>query len=442
MPRILLVIISVFVAHSSAEADLIFEPQELSERLSVGYAVQLVDMNDDGRLDVVVVDTDRVIWFENPHRSLQAGMEPWPVHTLIEHQTKADNVTLAAVDIDGDGRVDFALGADWRPSDTRTSGSLQWLSRGSSPDAKWTVHPIGAEPTIHRIRFADLDADGRPELIVVPLFGRGSTGPNFAEAPLRILSYKIPVDPIKGPWKAEVLNEELHVAHNFWPTDLNRDGQLDVLVASFEGVSLLNRQPDGKWQRTLLGSGNQETSPSRGASEIKYGRLASGEDYLATIEPWHGFQVVVYTRPQISDSQSQSSGTLPLWTRRVLDDELKWGHAVSCVDLDGDRAEELVIGVRDSKDADHPCGLRIYDPTEGAPTGDPATGGDSTSSAVNSSSGLQWGKQIVDPGGVAIEDLACGDLNGDGRPDIVAVGRQTKNVRIYWNRGPAVAESP
>jgi hypothetical protein len=29
----------------------------------------------------------------------------------------------------------------------------------------------------------------------------------------------------------------------------------------------------------------------------------------------------------------------------------------------------------------------------------------------------------------------CADLDGDGRIDIVAVGRQTHNGRIYWNLG-------
>ncbi len=383
---------------SHAAGELKFRVQEISKALTVGYATRILDMNEDGKPDIVVVDTERVIWFESPD---------WKMHTIIEHATKKDNVSIAEADIDGDGKVDFALAADWRPADTHSSGSLQWLSRGKSAADRWTVHPIATEPTIHRIRFADIDGDGRDELIVVPLFGRDTKAPNYAEAPIRILAFKVPADPVHGTWTPQVLNEELHVAHNFWPTDMNRDGKLDILVASFEGVSLLARR-DGGWTRTLIGSGNQETSPSRGASEIKHGRLASGGDYLATIEPWHGFQVVVYTRP--AADVTSSDATSP-WPRQVLDDQLKWGHAVWCADLDGDADEELVIGVRDTKDAANPCVLRIYDPSSATP----------------------WTKHVIDPAGVAIEDLAVADLDGDKKPDIVAVGRATKNVRIYWN---------
>ncbi|HEY1067659.1 MAG TPA: FG-GAP-like repeat-containing protein, partial [Pirellulales bacterium] len=380
---------------AQAADPLAFRTQEIATDLGVGYAVKLVDMNADKQLDVLVVDTNRVIWYENPS---------WKVHTVIKDQTELDNVCIDAMDIDGDGRLDLALGAHWKPSDTVNSGSLQWLEPGKNADDLWTVHPIDREPTIHRLRFIDLEGDGKSELIVVPLQGPGTKAPEWTQAGVRILSYSIPADPRKDRWRRTVLNEEMHVCHNFIGTDLNDDKRLDLVVTSFEGVNLLERGENNLWKRTLIGTGNQATRPNRGASEIKRGFLSPTSDYLATIEPWHGTQVVVYHRPKSGE---------PLWQRQVVDEDLKWGHAVWCVDLDGDQTQELVIGVRDTKSDSAPCGVRIYKADPSDPTA--------------------WKAQRIDPAGVAVEDLACADLNGDGKPEIVAVGRATKNVRIYWN---------
>ncbi len=211
-------------------AEFNFKPQEIETGLTVGYAVSLVDVNGDKKDDIVVVDSNRVLWYENPS---------WKQRTVIDGQTKRDNVCIAPYDIDGDGKIDFALGADWRPADTVNSGTIQWLRRGDSLDDKWTVFPIGTEPTVHRMRWADFDADGRAELIVSPLHGRGNRGPKFEGAGVRTLRYAIPKDPTQqDQWKAEVINDEVHVSHNLWPTDLDRDGKLDLLLASFEGVNL------------------------------------------------------------------------------------------------------------------------------------------------------------------------------------------------------------
>jgi hypothetical protein len=389
------------LASAALAEPLKFRTQEIGTGFKVCYAVNLIDMNGDQRTDIVVVDSNRVVWFENPG---------WQMHTIIQDQTKLDNVCISPYDIDGDGRLDFALGADWRPADTRTGGTIQWLTAGASPADLWTVRAIGEEPTVHRMRWVDLDSDGRKELVVLPLFGRDTTKPDFAERGVRVLAYKVPKDPVRDRWVPEVLNEDLHVAHNFWPTDMDGDGQTELLVVSFEGVHMLKRQPSGKWTRTRIGEGNQTSSPNRGSSEIKRGRLASGADYIATIEPWHGNQVVAYTRP------ASGSAAGALWPRQVIDEELKWGHAVWCANLDADADEELIIGVRDNLDSKMPWGLRIYDPQNPA--------------------GTKWQRQIVDPGGVSIEDLAATDLDGDGRIDIVAVGRHSHNVRIYWNEAP------
>src|SRR5437763_15511944 len=140
-----------------------FRMQEIEKGLKVGYAVLLVDVNGDGKKDIVVVDTNRVVWYENPS---------WKRHTIIEGMTKPDNVCIAAYDIDGDGKIDFALGADWKPFNTKSGGTLHWLRRGKTLDEPWTLYDIGEEPTVHRIRFVDIDGTDKPALILAPLMGR------------------------------------------------------------------------------------------------------------------------------------------------------------------------------------------------------------------------------------------------------------------------------
>jgi hypothetical protein len=379
-----------------------FEMQEIATDLTIGYAVAVADINEDGKPDIVVVDKHRVLWYENP---------TWKPHVILQGKTKPDNVCLAILDIDGDGHLDIVLGADWAPFNTKAGGTLQWLKRGKTMDEEWTMYPIVDEPTVHRVKVADLDGSGKPQIILAPLMGRESTQKaNWMDGrPVRILSYPIPADPVKGPWKSVVLNDGLHVVHNFWPTT-DGSGKPVVWCASYEGVTVLGRQ-NGKWISRHAGAGNQDNPKgNRGSSEIKVGRLANGQHFVATIEPWHGNQVVVYTEEQ---------DEMGLQKRFVIDDHLRWGHGVWCADLDGDGTDEIIIGVRDDPAKDDKFkerrGVRVYKCADGK--------------------GEKWTRQIVDDGGVAVEDLTAADLNGDGRVDIIAVGRQTHNLRIYWNKG-------
>lgn len=367
-------------------AALQFRTQEIQNKFGVVYAVLIEDVNADGKPDIVAINPTQVVWFQNP---------TWEKHVILDGVSKKDNVCISAADIDGDGKLDFALGADWQPTNTESGGSLQWI-RHSAVGTQWPLIPLGEEPTLHRIRFGDIDGDGRKELVVAPLHGRGNKGPQWEGRGARILVLRPPADPAKGPWPVEVADESLHIVHNFIVE------QGEIWTASREGVFALRRSPDGQWSKRQIGEGNP--------GEIKSG-MVNRVRRLATIQPWHGNSIVVYTEP-VKPLDPQS-GTLlrptpiadRLWEREVIEDKLDQGHALGWADFDGDGSDELAAGSRGKG-----YGVAVYKRMPGG----------------------VWRKQVIDDG-VAVEDLAAADLNGDGRPEIVAVGRSTGNVRIYWN---------
>lgn len=352
----------------------------------VCYAVTLADVDGDKKQDIVVVTENRVLWYQNPD---------WKPRVIIQDQTPRDNVCIAAHDIDGDGKVDFAVGAGWTKI-----GTLHWLSRGASLDDKWQVHAVGTEVSTHRMRWADVLGNGKSQLVVSPLLA------TEGRAGARLTAFEIPANPKTDRWSGTVMNAEFNRMHNHTHLDFDKDGRIDTLTSSVEGVHLVTKTTEG-FRKTKLGSGIQGPTPeTSGAGEIKTGKLKDGTPFIVTVEPMHGTSVVVYTPPKNKNE---------LWTRILLDGTFNRGHALGVADIDRDGNEDIVFGFSDpTKASDQKPGVSVFQ------VQDSATG--------------KWTKTVIDNGGVAVEDLVVEDLNGDGRPDVVACGRATHNVKLYWNR--------
>lgn len=350
--------------------------QELIGNSTTFMAVLIEDVNHDGKPDIIAVQEQRILWLENP---------TWEAHVLADDSMAQSYVCVAAHDIDGDGKLDLAVGSAWRPADRKTGGVVQWMRRTEATGrARWQAFPIAEEPTTHRMRWMDVTGDGKQELVVAPLHGK-AIGEAPADEGVRMLVFTPPAKPESEPWKLEVASDTLHIVHNLSPIAWKAESADAMLTASREGLTLHRRTPVGIWRKDLLGQGNP--------GEIKLG-LLGGTRVAATVQPWHGTHLVVY----------RETKELP-WERLEVDSQLEEGHAVAWADLDGDGVDELIAGWRRGK-----YGVAVY-----------RWNRDDT-----------WQKQTVDTK-MATEDVAVGDLNGDGLPEIVAVGRATGNVRVYWN---------
>ena len=131
------------------------------------------------------------------------------------------------------------------------------------------------------------------------------------------------------------------------------------------------------------------------------GKLHDGRQFLATIEPWHGTEVVVWPE--------EKAESMKFGTRTVLDSTLADGHALWVADVDGDGDDEVFAGHRGK---DHRVSMYDFD------------------RATKS-----WNRTVLDRE-IAAQDLRGGDLDGDGTPDIVAIGGSTHNVVWYKPRRP------
>ena len=372
-----------------------FRAVEIDSQVGIGYGLAIADVDGDRKLDVLLADKDTVVWYQNP---------TWQKHILAGKLTPRDHVCIAAADVDGDGKAEVAVGAEWNPGDTENSGALFYLLPPADRTQRWEPVKLPHEPTVHRIRWAR-DWQGRMTLISVPLHGRGNNAQTGEGAGVRIQRYLPPSNP-RDPWEVQLIDDSLHKTHNFDLAQWDDDDTLELLIAGKEGVFLSNWSTDeSRLILTPLGTNNVG-----GAGEVRAGTLGGTRRFISAIEPMHGNHLALYTPPQ-------PLGGASLWQRRVLDDSLADGHALACGDLLGIGRDQIVVGWRAmNRGRDVKVGIKLFAPL------DPE--------------GREWRQTLVDDNTMACEDLQLADLDGDGRPDIVAAGRATKNLKVYFNTTP------
>ncbi len=368
-----------------------FERIVIDANFPGGYQVEVADVNGDGKPDIVGVGGGTCAWYENPS---------WAKRTVSTPKETSDIISSATADLDGDGKAEIAIAYDFAMNEPRR-GKLLLASQGDRPDAPWTFRPIADVPSIHRLRWAPILGGKKLDLVVAPIFGRDAKPPKFDQQPADVRVHETGVDPKAGRWSSRTLVGG-HVTHAIEArVDPTRVDDPVLLAACAEGVLASVASTDPRGNSTFAGFDlfpiPAGVAPRRGCSEVHLGHFAGGRRFLATLEPWHGTTVAV--RPE---DHNPGRRNLSFGDRVVLDDTLDDGHALWVADVDGDGTDEVFAGHRGK---DPRVSFYRFD-------------------------GRAWARTVLDAT-VAAQDLRGGDLDGDGTPDIVAIGGKTHNVVWY-----------
>ena len=229
--------------------------------IGAGYVhdVATGDVDGDGRLDIVTCNKKGVVLWK------QSGAA-WMRTVLLT--SDGEGITLA--DMDDDRDLDVVFGGRWLEND---GADRTWRT--------WTISQ--GWPADTRVKVADMNRDGTPDVVLTASEGNG-----------KIAWFTASSGP-KGAWREHRISGfELEGAHSLAVADLDNDGDLDVVTAEMHTSRykrILNFINDGddRWRSQTLataGSHNMQAADLDGDGDINL----VGKNYAGAgrvLETWH-----------------------------------------------------------------------------------------------------------------------------------------------------------
>jgi hypothetical protein len=388
MPRVPCFLVFVFAAVAAAAAEpVVFRRLELTADFHA-EAAGIGDIDKDGKPDVVYGP----FWYAGP--DFRRRHPIYPAQAFDPHKY-SDNFMTAVGDVDADGWLDVVVN-EW------PGKAVHWFRNpgrdGLAADTPWPKHLAHPVVDNESPAFTDVTGDGRPELV----FHTGG-----------VLGYATP-DPAAATdrWTFHPCSEPEkwgQYQHGLGVGDVDGDGRRDLLMVG--GWWRHPAEGGGPWRKQARAFGT-----GGGAQIHAYDVDGDGDQDVITSLYGHGYGLSWYEQVRKDGGiDFVEHPILPAKAEESLDGvQFSQLHAVALADIDGDGLEDIVTGKRFW--AHGPNG----DPDPGgAPVvywfglqrradvkGDPAAGVRYVPHRIDDASGV--GTQI-----------AVGDLDGDGRPDLV-----------------------
>jgi hypothetical protein len=196
------------------------------------------DIDGDGRMEVVIGGATELMWYR-PKTFEKGVIARGHFHCGV-----------AINDIYGDGIKEVVAGReivkDGKPTDRY---ALYWFKPGKDLREPWTEHVIdpGPQGGPHDVLFADLDGDGKPELIANAMYS-GTPA---------LYAYKPGASP-SDPWKKQIIQTGLS-AEGTAAGDLEGNGKMDIVFGPYwfspPAAGPFSGQP---WKQNVVAAGFRE----------------------------------------------------------------------------------------------------------------------------------------------------------------------------------------
>lgn len=357
--------------------------------LGPAETVTVVDMNGDGRLDIVSGEN----WYEQlPH-------EPGSSPRFVKHKFRElsytnyylEDLSDLAIDVNGDGYPDIVSCSYW-------SKPLTWWENPGPTGGAWREHVIETKSPVEFAFLVDILntglTTGRP-LQLLPQFGN----PNYPLA-----WYEAGGKGASEPWiKHEVSTKSY--GHGIGAGDVNGDRRTDIITPK----GWFEAPPDPRRGEWVF-----HPEFDLGETGFIYTHDVNGDgvpDLVTSLG--HAYGIFWY-------EQNRDGAGNRTWVKHLIDDGWSQAHALTLADLNSDGRLEIVTGKRyyaheHDPGANEPLGIYWYEALD--------------------RQGSAWRRHIIDYSSRAGAGLQIPvvDIDGDGDLDVLVAGKS--GLFLFENLG-------